>query len=78
MLSSEDLAEKLEDLAITGKSNIAFVIGGSLGLSDAVLKRADYKLSFSKMTFPHQMMKLILLEQVYRAYRIIKREPYHK
>ena len=78
MLSSEDLAEKLEDLAITGKSNIAFVIGGSLGLSDAVLKRADYKLSFSKMTFPHQMMKLILLEQVYRAYRIIKGEPYHK
>ena len=78
MLSSEDLAEKIEDLAITGKSNIAFVIGGSLGLSDAVLKRADYKLSFSKMTFPHQMMKLILLEQVYRAFSIIKGEPYHK
>ncbi len=78
MLSSEELAERINELAVTGKSNIVFVIGGSLGLSDDVLKRADYKLSFSKMTFPHQMMKLILLEQVYRAYRIIKGEPYHK
>ena len=59
-------------------SQIVFVIGGSLGLSDAVLKRADYRLSFSKMTFPHQLMRVILLEQVYRSYRIINGEPYHK
>ena len=78
MLSSEELAEKINNLGITGKSNIAFVIGGSLGLSDSVLKRADYKLSFSKMTFPHQLMKLILLEQIYRAYRITTGAPYHK
>lgn len=78
MLSSEDLAEKINDLGISGKSNIAFIIGGSLGLSDSVLKRADYKLSFSKMTFPHQLMKLILLEQIYRAYRIKTGAPYHK
>ena len=61
-----------------GKSSIAFVIGGSLGLSEEVLQRADRKLSFSKMTFPHQLMRVILLEQIYRAYRIIKKEPYHK
>ena len=61
-----------------GNSHITFVIGGSLGLSDEVLKRADYKLSFSKMTFPHQLMRLILLEQVYRAFRINNNEPYHK
>ena len=78
MLSSEDLAEKLEDLAITGKSNIAFVIGGSLGLSDAVLKRADYKLSFSKMTFPHQLMRLIFFEQLYRWLGINNNIKYHK
>ena len=65
-------------LAIEGTSNITFVIGGSLGLADAVLKRADYKLSFSRMTFPHQLMRVILLEQIYRAYRIMKNEPYHK
>ena len=59
-------------------SHIVFVIGGSLGLSDEVLRRANYKLSFSKMTFPHQLMRLILLEQVYRAYRINNGEPYHK
>lgn len=78
MLSSEELALHLENLGVTGNSNIALVIGGSLGLSKEVLKRADYKLSFSPMTFPHQLMKLILLEQIYRAFRIIKNEPYHK
>lgn len=77
-LSSEQLASTLENLAVTGKSDIVFVIGGSLGLSSQVLSRADYLLSFSKMTFPHQLMKVILLEQIYRSYRIIKNEPYHK
>lgn len=78
MLSSEAFADFINDLGIKGKSNIAFVIGGSLGLSDEVLKRADYKLSFSPMTFPHQLMRVILMEQIYRGYRIIKGEPYHK
>ena len=78
MLSSEDLADKLESLALTGNSNVVFIIGGSLGLSEDVLKRADFRLCFSPMTFPHQLMKLILLEQVYRGFRIIKGEPYHK
>ncbi|SCI29851.1 MULTISPECIES: 23S rRNA (pseudouridine(1915)-N(3))-methyltransferase RlmH [unclassified Romboutsia] len=77
-LSSEELADTMSKLAIRGNSHITFVIGGSLGLSDEVLGRADYKLSFSKMTFPHQLMRLILLEQVYRAYRINNGEPYHK
>jgi len=77
-LSSEELADTISNLGVRGKSHITFVIGGSLGLSDEVLKRADYKLSFSKMTFPHQMMKLILLEQVYRSFRINNNEPYHK
>jgi 23S rRNA (pseudouridine1915-N3)-methyltransferase len=72
------LSRKIERLGMEGKSNIYFVIGGSLGLSDAVLKRADYKLSFSPMTFPHQMMRVILLEQIYRSYRIMHHEPYHK
>lgn len=76
--SSEELADSLDKLATYGKSKIAFVIGGSLGLSDEVLKRADEKLSFSKMTFPHQLMRLILVEQVYRAFRINRGEPYHK
>ena len=62
----------------SGKSEIAFVIGGSLGLSDEVLKRADERLSFSDMTFPHQLMRVILSEQIYRAFRIMKGEPYHK
>jgi 23S rRNA (pseudouridine1915-N3)-methyltransferase len=78
MKSSEELADNLDKLATYGKSKIAFVIGGSLGLSKGVLQRADDKLSFSKMTFPHQLMKLILLEQVYRAFRINRGEPYHK
>lgn len=77
-LSSEELASTISNLAVRGNSHITFVIGGSLGLSSEVLKRADYKLSFSKMTFPHQLMKLILLEQVYRAFRINNKEPYHK
>ncbi|MCY7844284.1 23S rRNA (pseudouridine(1915)-N(3))-methyltransferase RlmH [Bacillus haynesii] len=78
MKSSEELADTMDRLATYGKSKVTFVIGGSLGLSDAVLKRADEKLSFSKMTFPHQLMRLILLEQVYRAFRINRGEPYHK
>lgn len=78
MLDSEELASKIEQLGVSGTSQITFVIGGSLGLSDAVLKRADYQLSFSKMTFPHQLMRVILLEQIYRSYRIIAGEPYHK
>ena len=78
MLDSVELSEKIASLGISGKSDIAFVIGGSLGLDDKVLQRADYKLSFSKMTFPHQLMRVVLLEQVYRSYRIITGEPYHK
>jgi 23S rRNA (pseudouridine1915-N3)-methyltransferase len=77
-LSSEKFAELISGLGLRGKSNIVFVIGGSLGLSEEVLKRADYHLSFSAMTFPHQLMRVILLEQVYRGFRIIKGEPYHK
>ncbi|MCM8709626.1 23S rRNA (pseudouridine(1915)-N(3))-methyltransferase RlmH [Clostridium sp. SYSU_GA19001] len=78
MLSSEELAGFIKELGVKGESNIAFIIGGSLGLSKEVLNRADYKLSFSKMTFPHQLMRVILLEQVYRGFRIINGEPYHK
>jgi 23S rRNA (pseudouridine1915-N3)-methyltransferase len=78
MKSSEELADELDKLATYGKSKIAFVIGGSLGLSDDVLKRSNEKLSFSKMTFPHQLMRLILVEQIYRAFRINRGEPYHK
>lgn len=77
-LTSEQLAEKMAGLALGGKSNIAFVIGGSLGLSPEVSKRADYKLSFSAMTFPHQMMRVILLEQIYRSFKINRNETYHK
>lgn len=78
MWSSEKLAKELEQLATYGKSQITFIIGGSNGLSQGVYDRADQLLSFSKMTFPHQLMKLILLEQVYRAFKIQKGEPYHK
>lgn len=77
-LDSEELSEKIEKLGIQGNSHIYFIIGGSLGLSDEVIKRADFKLSFSKMTFPHQLMRVILLEQIYRGYRIMNHEPYHK
>lgn len=78
MLDSEQLAGRMEQLGVHGQSQIVFVIGGSLGLSDAVLKRADVQLSFSRMTFPHQLMRVILLEQIYRCYRIMAHEPYHK
>ena len=78
MLSSEEFAGKIETLGVQGKSSVAFVIGGSIGLGREVLKRSDFALSFSKMTFPHQLMRVILLEQVYRAYRIMNGEPYHK
>ena len=78
MESSEQLADSLDKLATYGRSKIAFVIGGSLGLSDEVVKRADEQLSFSKMTFPHQLMRLILVEQIYRVFRINRGEPYHK
>ena len=78
MLSSEQLADKISQLGVKGESHIQFIIGGSLGLSEKVLKEADMLLSFSKMTFPHQLMRVILLEQIYRSYRIIQGEPYHK
>ena len=78
MLSSEEFADKINSLGVQGKSSITFVIGGSIGLGQEVLRRSDYALSFSKLTFPHQLMRVILLEQVYRGYRIINGEPYHK
>ncbi|MEG2700014.1 MAG: 23S rRNA (pseudouridine(1915)-N(3))-methyltransferase RlmH, partial [Hungatella sp.] len=78
MLDSVELAKKIHLLGVSGTGQITFVIGGSLGLSEAVLHRADYLLSFSRMTFPHQLMRVILLEQIYRAYRINCGEPYHK
>ncbi|OAJ74709.1 23S rRNA (pseudouridine(1915)-N(3))-methyltransferase RlmH [Brevibacillus sp. SKDU10] len=78
MWSSEKLSSEMDKLALHGRSQVAFVIGGSLGLADEVLKLADAKLSFSKMTFPHQLMRLVLVEQIYRAFRISRGEPYHK
>ena len=78
MLDSVELSEKIRLLGVSGVSHMIFIIGGSLGLSDAVLKRADLQLSFSKMTFPHQLMRVVLLEQIYRSCRIIHHEPYHK
>lgn len=78
MISSENLADRINRIGLSGISHITFIIGGSLGLSANVSKRADYKLSFSRMTFPHQLMRVILLEQIYRAYRINMNEPYHK
>ena len=78
MLTSEEMAEKIEKLGVQGTSHIIFIIGGSIGLGREILKRSDYALSFSKMTFPHQLMRVILLEQIYRSYRIINHEPYHK
>ena len=77
-LSSEELADKIGKLGVQGTSHIIFIIGGSIGLGEDVLKKSDFALSFSKMTFPHQLMRVILLEQVYRSYRIISGEPYHK
>lgn len=78
MLSSEDFAEKIGTLGVRGTSHIIFVIGGSIGLDEKILGRADELLSFSKMTFPHQLMRVILLEQIYRSYRISLGMPYHK
>lgn len=77
-LSSEELADKINKLGIQGTSHIIFIIGGSIGLGKEVLAKSNYALSFSKMTFPHQLMRVILLEQIYRSYRIISNEPYHK
>lgn len=78
LISSEDLAKNLNQLATYGKSKVAFIIGGSLGLSDEVMKRANEKISFGRITYPHQLMKLVLVEQIYRAFRINRGEPYHK
>ena len=78
MLNSVELSQKINQIGISGKGHIAFIIGGSLGLSDEVSGIADFKLSFSKLTFPHQLMRVILLEQIYRSYRILMNEPYHK
>ena len=75
---SVSFAKKLENYGIQGKGNVVFVIGGSLGLSEEVLQRADESVSFSEMTFPHQLMRVILLEQIYRGYRIVTGAPYHK
>ena len=76
--SSEELSSRLERLATYGRSDIAFVIGGSIGLSSAVLKRADARLSFGRLTYPHQLMRLMLVEQIYRAFKIMRGEPYHR
>lgn len=78
MLDSVELSEKIAALGVSGTSQIIFIIGGSLGLSKQVLDRADYLLSFSRMTFPHQLMRVILLEQIYRGYRIMNGQAYHK
>ena len=77
-ISSEALSQKMEDIMVGGINDISFIIGGSLGLSNKVKQMSDFKLSFSKMTFPHQIMRLILLEQIYRSFRIMRNEPYHK
>lgn len=78
MLSSEGLAKELQQRMTQGQSDFVFIIGGSNGLHDDVLKRSNYALSFSKMTFPHQMMRVVLIEQVYRAFKIMRGEVYHK
>ena len=78
MLDSVQLSKKIDKLGISGCSHIIFVIGGSLGIAPSIMKQMDYQLSFSKMTFPHQLMRMVLLEQIYRSYRIISNEPYHK
>lgn len=78
MLDSVELSRKINQIGVSGKGHITFIIGGSLGLSDEVKDKADFKLSFSKMTFPHQLMRVVLLEQIYRSYRILGNEPYHK
>lgn len=77
-LTSENFAGKLSGLAVQGVSHIVFIIGGSLGLGKNILEKSDFSLSFSKMTYPHQLMRVILLEQIYRAYQILQGGPYHK
>lgn len=77
-LSSEEFAEKISSITLEGNSEITFIIGGSNGLSENVTKISDFSFSFSKLTFPHQLMRLILIEQIYRAFRIINNHPYHK
>ncbi|MFT8350468.1 23S rRNA (pseudouridine(1915)-N(3))-methyltransferase RlmH [Clostridium saccharoperbutylacetonicum] len=77
-LTSEEFSSYIDNLGVTGNSNLAFIIGGSLGISKSVIARANYKLCFSKMTFPHQLFRVMLLEQIYRGFRIMKGEPYHK
>lgn len=77
-ISSPELAALLEEQALSGQSNIVFVIGGSLGTSEAVRKRANFRCSFSKLTFPHQLFRLVLVEQIYRACKISKGETYHR
>ena len=77
-LSSEELAEKFDELSKSGVNKVNIIIGGSTGLDKKVIEKAEFKLSFSKMTFPHQLMRLILFEQIYRAFKIINKEPYHK
>ncbi len=78
MFSSKELANKIEDIKTYNSSHITFIIGGSLGLSNSVLRKVNLQMSFSEMTFPHQLMRLILLEQVYRSFKINNNEPYHK
>lgn len=77
-LSSEEFSKEIEQLGISGKSNLTFIIGGSLGLSDSVLLRSNQQISFGRLTYPHQLMRLVLVEQIYRGFRIMKGEPYHK
>jgi 23S rRNA (pseudouridine1915-N3)-methyltransferase len=78
LLSSEELSETLDKAALSGKSTVDFIIGGSYGLSDEVKRRADLRLSMSKMTFPHQLARVILSEQIYRAFEILTNGKYHK
>lgn len=78
MMDSEAFSEDIAKLMSEGGSHITYIIGGSLGLSEEVLRRCQYSISFSKMTFPHQLMRVILLEQIYRGFRILNHEPYHK
>jgi|SRR5450830_1436496 len=78
LYSSEEMAHVFDELALAGKGDITFAIGGTLGLPQTVLERADLRLSFSALTFPHQLMRLVLLEQIYRWFKIARGEPYHK